>query len=80
MAYMLQQPEGQIPQYYMRLLASMKWKYSKKHNVYTYMRKTKAADFTRAAAGMSSFLYKKWGIKGGELTHTTVSRVPQKKR
>lgn len=66
MAYILQQGTGSLQQYYNRI-AWFRLMNAAEPALCRYIRKTKAAGFMQAASQMSSFLYTRWGIKGGRI-------------
>ena len=66
MAYLLQQSSGFL-QHYFTQLAWFRLMNAAEPALCRYIRKTKAAGFMQAASQMSSFLYTRWGIKGGRI-------------
>ena len=66
MAYLLQQSNGSLQQYYNRV-SWFRMMNEAEPALCRYIRKTNAEAFMQAAAQMSSFLYAAYGLKGGRI-------------
>lgn len=75
MAYILQQDREDIRQYYVERLSKYRALNEAEPALCRYMQETNAEAFMQAEAQMSSFLYMRWGIKGGRIRLTKIDSL-----
>ena len=67
MAYLLQQSNDLLQQYFVQL-SWLRLMNTAEPALCRYIRKNKVKDFMKAAMQMDSFLYTTWGVRGGRIS------------